>query len=309
MGFNKNKQKNESKKKLKKIKEPINFEIMIQYTLLFCGFVSLIWSIYYTVTHITEPKTINIVLALPFVLFITPYLLIGLYRVKVTENKMGIIPRFLRDVVDNVESGMDLITSINATKDNEYGSLNEDIQKLANHLSWGIDFDVALLEFAKNLGSNDLKRDFLLVVEARKIGGHAEKILRELSFKISTDILRKKERSSNLSSNTFTGYISFGIFLFIIILIYNNLFLGLGNAVSPTTPDVADLAAQASETTQVDAKTLISLSLLILLSYELAILSGFLFGLMQENKIISGAPHVTTLVIITFIAFYFFIQY
>ncbi len=50
------------------------------------------------------------------------------------------------------------------------------------------------------------------------------------------------------------------------------------------------------------------LSLLILLSYELAILSGFLFGLMQNNEIISGAPHVLLLVVITFIGFFFFIH-
>ena len=66
----------------------------------------------------TEPKLINIYLALPFVLFLTPYLLIGLMGVKKVETKMKSIPRFLRDVVDNVESGMDLVTSIKSTNAN-----------------------------------------------------------------------------------------------------------------------------------------------------------------------------------------------
>ena len=57
-----------------------------------------------------------------------------------------------------------------------------------------------------------------------------------------------------------------------------------------------------------DVRLNVFLTLLILLSYELAILSGFLFGLMQENNIIAGAPHVVVLVMITFSAFFFFID-
>ena len=139
-----------------------------------------------------------------------------------------------------------------------------------------------------------------MIVEARKVGGHVEKILRELSYKISNDNLRKKERKSNLSSNTFTGYVSFIIFIFIIILVYNNLFVGVGETF--TSNSEAQISAANS-------LTLTYLTILLVLSYELAILSGFLFGLMQESNIISGAPHVVILVTIVFIAFFFFIKY
>ena len=128
---------------------------------------------------------------------------------------MYVIPRFLRDVVDNAESGMDLISSINATRNNEYGVLNEDIQKFSNQLSWGVDFETAMLSFSKNIKSKELYRDFRLIIEARRVGGHIEKTLRELSVKIDTENLRKKERKSSLAANTFTGYISFMIFIFI----------------------------------------------------------------------------------------------
>jgi flagellar protein FlaJ len=289
-----------SKSKKAKIKTPLGVEEILKYLLLFLGFASMAYSLYFALTHMDQPKLINIYLALPFVLFITPYLLIGLLAAKRVEVKMVSIPRFLRDVVDNVDSGMDLVTSIKTTTGNEYGTLNSDIRKLSNHLSWGIDFDTALLEFAKNVGSSDLERDFRLVIEARNVGGHAEKVLRELSSKISTELLRKKERKDNLSSNTFTGYISFMIFLLIIVLIYNNLFLGLGSAANPALTGINESLGGVQEPVA-DSKTLIYLSLLILLSYELSILSGFLFGLMQENNIIAGGPHVSALVILTFI--------
>jgi flagellar protein FlaJ len=278
-------------------KKELSFFTVSKYLLLVLSIVGVIFSLYYTFTNITSPQNINIVLALPFLIFLGPYLAMELYGIKKVEAKMAAVPRFLRDVVDNVESGMDLVSSIKGTLGNEYSSLNEDVRKLANQLSWGIEFDKALINFANNVGSYNLRRDLYLVIEARRVGGHVEQILRELSEKINTELLRLKERKSNLASNTFTGYISFVIFIFIIILVYNNLFIGLG-----------DTTAQASGGAQ-NAQTTIYLTLLTLLSYELAVLSGFLFGLMQENNILSGAPHVVILSLLTFIGFFFFISF
>ncbi len=277
----------------------IDINSIIRWILLILTFAGFIFAIFTTFSDLTNAKIVNIVMIMPFVFFMIPYLVMTLYEVKKVEAKMEIVPRFLRDVVDNVESGLDLIASIKSTQNNEYLVLNQEITKLVNQLSWGISFDKAFLRFAENVGSKNLKRDFLLIVEARRVGGHVEKLLRELSEKINSENLRIKERKSNLASNTFTGYISFIIFIFIIILTYNNLFLNLTENVQSDGSFIAD--------NNNDALSKIYLTLLTLMSYELAILSGFLFGLMQENNLISGAPHVVALVTITFIGFFFFV--
>ena len=276
-------------------KKTISYRKIVEYFLLVLTIIGFLVTLIFIFNNFLNPELINVIFILPFILFLTPYLILKLYDLKTVENKMEIVPRFLRDVVDNVESGTDLISSIKNTTSNEYGILNEDIKKLANQLSWNINFETAILSFANNIGSSDLQRDLALIVEARKVGGHVEKLLRELSQKILIDNLRKKERKSNLSSNTFTGYISFIIFVFIIILVFNSLFI--------------DMATLDSEDISANANIKIYLTLFTLLTYELAILSGFLFGLMQENNIIRGAPHVVGLTFITFIAFFFFISF
>ena len=280
-----------------KLLEKLSYEKVFKNLFLILTIIGVIYSLNYTFKNLNSPHSINIFLVLPFIFFLTPYLVISLYEIKLIESKMNVIPRFLRDVVDNVDSGMDLISSIINTIGNEYTVLNSDIKKLGNQLSWGIDFETAFLKFADNIGSKTLKRDFLLVIEARKVGGHVEKILRELSQKINNENIRTSERKSNLASNTFTGYISFIIFLFIIILVYNNLFVGISDNMSQNNNNFS----------QDDNNMNLYLTLLILLSYELALLSGFLFGLMQENNIIAGAPHVVALIVTTFLAFFFFI--
>ena len=200
----------------KNIHKTIEWEDIAKKILLTLTIIGFLFSMYYVLNNMNYPRNVNIVLILPFIFFLAPYLIIGLYQVKRIEAKMEIIPRFLRDVVDNVESGMDLASAIENTVNNEYSVLNDDVKKFANQLSWGIEFEEALLNFAENIGSKNLRRDFLLVSEARKVGGHVEKILRELSLKINMENLRNKERRSNLASNTFTGYISFIIFIFIV---------------------------------------------------------------------------------------------
>jgi len=283
---------------MSKEKSNVDVDVVIGNVLLVLSILGVLISIYYSFKFITKPQIVNIILVLPFLFLLAPYLVMNLFRVKRVENKMEIVPRFLRDIVDNVESGMDIITAIKNTQTNEYILLNEDIKKFANQLSWGVDFEEALLNFSNNIGSKHLKHDFLLIIEARKVGGHVEKLLRELSEKINEENLRSKERRSNLASNTFTGYISFIIFLFIIIVVYNNLFVELGSSI---------MQSNSSLTNSDPSQLLVYLTLLIFLSYELAIFSGFLFGLMQEGNIIAGAPHVVALVVITFIAFFFFI--
>ena len=271
----------------------------VKYVLLTFSVVSFLFSIFHIFTNLATipPEQVNLFLVSPAILFLVPYLSLSLFDVKRVESKMLIVPRFFRDVVDSVESGSDFLSAIMNSVKNEYGVLNEDIEKLSNQLYWGVPFEKAIVEFANNIGSKDLKRDLSLVIEARRVGGHVEKILRELSEKISTENLRVKERKSNLASNTFTGYISFLIFLFIIILVYNNLFVELGSSVSGD----GEVSEQQSQVLN------LYLTLFTLLAYELAILSGFLFGLMQENSLISGAPHVVLLIVITFFGFFFFI--
>lgn len=282
------------------------FKKILKYTFLgltIIGFLVSLFLIFSDLTNISAQR-VNIYLVIPAIMFLVPYLSLSLYEVKSVASKLEIVPRFFRDVVDSVESGTDLVSSIRSSVKNQYGVLNQDIKKLSNQLSWGVDFEQALLNFADNVGSKELKRDLRLVIEARKVGGHVEKILRELSQKITTDLLRTKERTSNLASNTFTGYISFLIFLGIIILVYNNLFLGLGAQIGGSD---AGISVPTEVTNQGDQVLNLYLTLFILLTYELAILSGFLFGLMQENNLIAGAPHVVMLVLMSFIGFFFFI--
>jgi len=277
--------------------------INIEYILLTFSVIGIFLSFFYSFKYLSEPRLVNFIFAIPFFFILTPYLFIKLYQVKTVESKMDVVPRFFRDIVDGMESGLEFVSSIKMTRNNEYGSLNIDIKKLINRLSWGVDIDTALIKFSKDVGSRELLRDMLLVIEARKVGGHLDKMFKEISEKISQEILRKKEIKNALASNTMTGYISFGIFLFIIVITFNSLFTAF------TNPSMLSNKMLSSNGNSGDVYHKINIfkSVLTILSYEMSILSGLLFGFMSENRMVAGAPHVVMLATLTFLTFFIFI--
>ncbi len=268
--------------------------------MMYVSIFSVLICFYIATFFLDKPRVVNVILALPFFIIVTPYLFFRLYEVKKVEKKMQVVPRFFRDIVDNVESGVSLVRSIKACVNNEYGPLNSEVVKLNNRIEWGIDVETAFMKFAEDVGSEELKKDILLVIEARRVGGHVEKMLREISEKINADNLRKKEIRNSLASNTVTGYISFVIFIFIVIVSFNNLFANLGNA---SFSGINGGASVGENLIKID----IFKSLITMLSYEMSVLSGMLFGFMSDNNIITGAPHVVALVAITFFAFFLFL--
>lgn len=284
----------------KKNKKSVSFEEFLSYIFLTLTGAGFFVGIFLAFTNLDNPERVNLFLIFPFIFFLFPYIIYTTYTYYKVSSKMQSMPRFLRDVVDSMEGGMDFISSIHSTVKTDYGTLNLDILKLSNRLHWGVNMYDSLDLFAKNIEDKSFIRDFRLVIQAQKIGGHVKIILKELSEKIAVENLRTDKRQKDMSSNIVTGYISFGIFTLIVIVLFSTLFSSLvfENNYQSTEQDPQELVNSYNE----------NLSLFIILSYELGILSGFLFGFMGKGSFISGGPHVIILVLIVFIIFFGYIN-
>ncbi|MFP4402477.1 MAG: type II secretion system F family protein [Candidatus Nanoarchaeia archaeon] len=277
-------------------KKSIQVEDTIKYIFISATLVGFIISLYLSFTNLNNPEDVNLYLMFPFVFFLFPYIIYSVYNSYYVDIKMRNIPRFLRDIVDNMEGGMDFITAIHETAQTDYRALNYDVYKLSNRIYWGVDIYEALTLFTADVGSKKFQRDFSLIIQAQKIGGHVKIVIRELSDKIAEENSRNEMRKKDMSSNTVTGYISFGVFTLIVILLFSTLFSSL----------VFDNQDANSSIRELEESYNTNLSLFIILAYELAILSGFLFGIMSNNSFISGGPHVIILVFVVFILFFGF---
>lgn len=285
----------ENKNKIK-----FTFENVITYLFLSLTAIGFIFGSYLAFVNLDDPSLVNLYLVFPFVFFLFPYIIYSTFKYYSIKSKMDNVPRFLRDIVDSMEGGMDFISAIHSTTRTEYGSLNFDILKLSNRIHWGINIYLALELFARDIGDKSFKRDFSLVIQAQKIGGHVQVILRELSDKIAVENLRTERRQKDMSSNIITGYISFGIFTFIVIILFSTLFSSLVFE--------SNFGGEIEDSESLIESFNVNLSLFIILSYELAILSGFLFGFMGRGSFVSGGPHVIILVLIVFLIFFAYLN-
>ena len=241
-----------------------------------------------------NPNFLNLFLFSPFILIVFPYLFYNFYIDNIIKKKMREVPRLLRDISEKFMSGIDLISSINSLDYEDYYYLKEDIYKFQNSIDWGISVEESFLNFAKRIKDSNFLEEIKLILEAKKIGGNIEILLLELSRKIEKDNKRNKEKEIALFETNFTGYVSFILFLVMFVILYNTLFLELAGA---------GLESEDARSEEIN----FILSLFMILSYELAVLSGFIFGFMQETKFSSGAFHIFNLSTICFFIFLLFI--
>ena len=91
---------------------------------------------------------------------------------------------FTRALAENVKGGTPIGQSILTMRAKNFGSLTENIDKLANQLSIGIPLSRAFDTFGNDIGSVAVKRAITLIKEAEAAGGKIEAILDSVASSI-----------------------------------------------------------------------------------------------------------------------------
>lgn len=212
-------------------------------------------------------------------------------RVKKIES---LFPKFLMDVMQNINAGMTLLQAIKATKRANYGILNPYIAEMDAKLDWGISFEKVLSDFAEKIGSKSMKRTVRTIIETHRSGGSIATVLEAVAESVQELEKIKKERSARIYSQMINGYVIYLVFL--------GVMFGLSNFLIP--------AFQASGTQAVKGFQEIS-TIYNELFRNLIVIQGIFAGLsigkMAEGTIIAGLKHALVLVTIGYTAFVLFV--
>ncbi|MGV8142618.1 MAG: type II secretion system F family protein [Candidatus Pacearchaeota archaeon] len=125
---------------------------------------------------------------------------------------------FTRALAENVKGGTPIGQSVLNMRNKNFGSLTDNIVKLANQLSLGIPLSKSLDTFANDIGSLAVKRAITLIKEAEAAGGKIDAILDSVASSIYQIEKLKKERKSAISNLVVQGYIIFFIFIGIMLV-------------------------------------------------------------------------------------------
>ncbi len=236
------------------------------------------------------------VLALPFVMT-------TVMETNQEKEKNEQFLEFARALAENVKGGTPIGQSIRNMRTKNFGSLTENIGKLANQISIGIPMSKALDIFADDIGSLTVKRAISLIKEAELAGGKIDDILDSVASSIYQIEKLKKERAAAISNLVVQGYIIFFIFIGIMLVMQFKII--------PLTEDVNDVGGLGAAGlggvlgegggAGVGASTDdLSRPLLYMLLLQ-GIFSGLAIGKLSEGSIKAGVKHSFVMVIAAFL--------
>lgn len=207
-------------------------------------------------------------------------------------------PEFLRDLSTSFRTGMPLYTALEHASKRDYGPLTSELKLMISQMSWGMNFNDALIEFGERIDLPLIKKATILILEAGRHGGDLSYIFDSTAKYVDNVNAWTNKRKMQTMPYVAIFYFSVIIFLFIIILISNMIFVPMS--------EVAE-GGSAGFITPILSTTIARRVFLHTALLE-AFFGGILAGRIHENSFLGGLKHAAILAITSGLAFYIFLQ-
>ncbi|MCK4364943.1 MAG: type II secretion system F family protein [Thermoplasmatales archaeon] len=226
---------------------------------------------------------------------------IGFYshlKVKKKKEIENHMPDFLREISSSTSSGMTIYDAITSAADGDYGRLTPELQKMAAQLSWGISVKEALINFAKRINTASIKRIVVTINKALEIGGNTSAVFEAAAREIDQTKLVEQQRKAEMSLYSIVIFISFFVFLAVILIINNTIFAAFFELQSQMGGQkISNLEIAGAVDQGMLKNTFFSFVLVQ------SIGGGLLGGFMMDGKLSSGVRFGFVLVLVSFFVF------
>jgi len=183
----------------------------------------------------------------------------------------------------------------------QYGALTPAIKQIDNMISWGVSFEDALLHFAKKYPTPLIRRTIFTLIEASRMGGQLGEILEGVATDAEETKALERKRSSETKPYLLVCYISYFVFL-AVILIMSFIFL-------PMMKEAAEVATGEALPGGLGqfAVSEEDLALYNRLFFHALVIQGFFAGIVTgkigEGKAVAGFKHSVFFIIVAVIAY------
>ncbi|MBC7081351.1 MAG: type II secretion system F family protein [Thermoplasmatales archaeon] len=201
-------------------------------------------------------------------------------------------PEFLRDLAESRKAGMTEARAVEMAARGDYGHLTPEIKKMAIQISWGIPFTEALRRFGERIKTPLIQRTTTMVIKASEAGGKTADVIEAAATNAREIKILQNERKTEMSLYLMIIYISFFVFLAVIVAL-SKFFLSnlISKAVSLPGFSGPSISLKEYE------------FIYICTALAQAIGSGVVAGSITEGKAIAGLRHATIMIIITYLIF------
>ena len=231
---------------------------------------------------------------------------IGFYNHLKAKRKREIenhLPDFLREISSSTSSGMTVFDAIKSAADGDHGKLTPELKKMAAQLSWGISVNEALTNFAKRIKTHSVERIVVTINKALEIGGNTSAVFEAAAREIDQTKLVEQQRKSEMSLYSIVIFISFFVFL-AVILIINTTIIAAFIDIESKMPQ-GGVAQQANlQIAHIDQFALKNSFYAFIIVQSIG--GGLLGGFMMDGKLSSGVRFGFLLVLTSFFVFKLF---
>ena len=212
------------------------------------------------------------------------------------KNKIEkMTPEFMRDLATSSKTGMPLQIALEHASKRQYGPLTVELKMLVSQMSWGMNFNQAMMEFSKRIDLPVVNKATVLILEAGRHGGNLADIFDSTAKYVENVNSWTAKRRMQTMPYVAIFYFSVFIYLFIIIVLSNMMFTPLAQMNTGGATFLQSILSPA-EAKRIFLHTALMESLF----------GGLVAGKINEDSFMGGLKHATVLAISSGLAFYFF---
>ncbi|HEC82475.1 MAG TPA: hypothetical protein ENI53_01135 [Thermoplasmatales archaeon] len=208
-------------------------------------------------------------------------------------------PEFLRDLAESRKAGMTMARAVEMSAKGDYGYLTPEIKKMAVQISWGLPFSEALKRFGERIKTSLVQRTTTMVVKSSEAGGKVADVIEAAAKNVREIKILQAERRTEMKMYLMIIYISFFVFLAVIIALAG---MFLPKLYEASTGGAASIIGGGAGISLEEYRFIYICTVL-----SQAIGNGIVAGALSEGKVLAGLRHAAIMILIAYIVFKVFI--
>jgi len=214
-------------------------------------------------------------------------------------------PELLERLASLNEAGMSVVEGLDRIRGSDLGVLTPEVERIWRDIEYGANVDDALIRFGRRIRTTAITRVVTLLSNAMRASGDMGPVLRIASEQARSEVDLRRQRRQQMFTYLVVIYISFFVFLVIILAVNEVLVPSLPDtAPAPESDEISRLGASPDAFTRFGNVNKGAYTLVFFhASLVQALAAGFVGGQLGEGSLRDGAKHAAIMLTIAYVVF------
>jgi flagellar protein FlaJ len=213
-------------------------------------------------------------------------------------------PELLERLASLNEAGMSVVEGLDRVREGDLGALTPEVERMWRDIEYGATVDDALIRFGRRVRTTAVTRVVTLLTNAMRASGDMGPVLRIASEQSRAEVKLRRGRRQQMFTYLVVIYVSFLVFLVIIVAVNEVLVPALPETVP--TPEGGEISRVGASPDAFSRFGDVNQAAYTLVFFHAALLqavcAGFVAGQLGEGSLRDGAKHAAVMLTIAYLA-------